>query len=76
MLKLPSIFYFAYINNLHSPLYTITSFCLLFCTAPGAAYGSFQARGQIGAAAACLHHSHSKSATYTTAPSNTGYLTH
>ena len=33
-------------------------FFLLFMAAP-AAYGSFQARGQIGAVAASLRHSHS-----------------
>ena len=37
-------------------------------------------RGQIGAVAACLHHSHSRiwamSVTYTTTHSNTGSLTH
>ena len=32
-------------------------FCFLFRAAP-AAYGGFQARGQMGAAAAGLHHSH------------------
>ena len=34
-------------------------FNVLFCRASGAAYGSSQARGQIGATAASLHHSHS-----------------
>ena len=34
------------------------SFSLLF-RAAGTAYGSFQARGHIGAAAASLYHSHS-----------------
>ena len=33
-------------------------FCYVFRVAP-VAYGSSQARGQIGATAACLHHSHS-----------------
>ena len=32
--------------------------CLLFSATP-AAYGGSQARGPIGATAACLHHSHS-----------------
>ena len=47
-----------------------------------AAYGSFQARGWVGTAAADLHHSHrnsgsrAMSATYTTAQSNVGSLTH
>ena len=46
------------------------------------AYGSSQARGPIGAPAASLHHSHINagseplSATYTTAHSNGGFLTH
>ena len=33
--------------------------CLFFLRAAPKAYGSSQARGQIGAAAASLHHSHS-----------------
>jgi len=47
-----------------------------------AAYGSFQARDQIGAAAAGLHHSlnntrsYPASVTYTTADGNTGSLTY
>ena len=43
------------------------------------AYGSSQARGQIGAMAASLHHSHrirAASVTYTTAHGNTGSITH
>ena len=45
------------------------------------AYGGSQARGRIGAVAAGLHQSHSNagsavSATYTTAHSNAGPLTH
>ena len=44
------------------------------------AHGGFQARRQIRAVAANLHHSYSKaramSATYTIAHSNTGSLTH
>ena len=40
------------------------------------AYGSSQARGQIGAAAAGLHHSHSCICDLTTAHSKTGSLTH
>ena len=48
------------------------------------AYGGFQARDQIGAVAAGLHHSHSNagsriwaaSATYTKAHGNAGSLTH
>ena len=45
-------------------------------------YRGSQARGLIGAVAACLHHSHrqhriqAESATYTTAGSNTRFLTH
>ena len=34
-------------------------FFFLIFSAPPLAYGSSQARGQIGPAAACLHHSHS-----------------
>ena len=44
-----------------------------------AAYGGSQARAWIGAVAAGLYHSHSSrtpSATYTTAHSNAGCLTH
>ena len=56
-------------------------FCLLF-RASLSAYGSSQARSQIRAAAAGLHHSHSntgsepRSVTYTTAHGNAGSLTH
>ena len=53
-------------------------FCL-FRAAP-MAYGVSQARGLIGAAAASLHHSHTRSespsATYTTAHGNARSLTH
>ena len=53
----------------------------LFFRAPQAAYGSSQARGRIGAAAACLHHSQqpgiwAASATYTIAHGNARSLTH
>ena len=57
-------------------------FCFLFLfTATTMVYGSSQKRGQIGAAAASLHHSHSnnRSEPYlwpTTTCSNTGSLTH
>ena len=52
--------------------------------AAGAAYGNFQARGQIGIAAAGLWHSHNNneriqatgSVTYTAARGNAGSLTH
>ena len=56
-------------------------FVLLFRSVP-VAYGSFQARGQLGAVAAGLYHSHSKhgiqatSATHTIAQRNSGSLTH
>ena len=56
-------------------------FFLLF-RAARAAYGSSQARGQIGAVAASLHHRSKQCliraapATYTTAHGNTGCLTH
>ena len=58
----------------------LSLFCFLFMTTP-AAYGGPLAKGQIRAAAAGLHHSHkhqtpAASATYTTAHSNTGSLTH
>ena len=55
---------------------------LLFFRASPEAYGSSQARGQIGATAAGLHHSHShtriwaKSVTYTTAHGNARSSTH
>ena len=57
---------------------------LFFCLfrAEPTAYAGSQARGQIGAAAAGLHHSHSnarsklQSLTYTTAHGNNGSLTH
>ena len=55
-------------------------FFLLFRATP-VAYGSSWARGQIGATAAGLHHSHSQrriqatSVTYTTTHGNTGSLT-
>ena len=54
---------------------------LSFFRAALAAYGSSQARGQIRAIGASLHHSHSNgvrvmSANYTTAQGNTGSLTH
>ena len=55
---------------------------LLFRAAP-VAFGGSQARGQIGATAACLHHSNSNAgsqlpapAVYTTAGSKAGSLTH
>ena len=60
----------------------LLGFCfVLFFQVTLAAYGSSQARGQIGAAAASLHHSHSNgiqatSATYTTAHGNTRSSTH
>ena len=53
-------------------------FFLLFRTAP-VVYGSAQTRGQIGAIAAGMYHSHSNAATsvtYTTAQGNAGSLTH
>ena len=52
-------------------------FFLLFRAAPGA-YGSFQTRGQIGAAAAslCQHGIQAVSVTYTTAHSNARSPTH
>ena len=57
-------------------------FLFVFRATP-VAYGSSQARGRIGAAAASLCHSHSSvgsirpmSVTYTIAYSNTGSLTH
>ena len=53
---------------------------LLCFRAASTAYGSSQARGLTGAAAASLRHSHSKIhasyATYTTAYGNTGSFTH
>ena len=55
-----------------------SSFCLFRATPM--AYGSSQARGQVGAVAAGLHHSHSnarsepRSAMYTTAQGNAGCL--
>ena len=60
--------------------FTIIFFPLLFKVTP-ATYGGSQARGQIGATAACLHHSHSNSGpepplTYTTAHGNARSLTH
>ena len=55
--------------------YLIFSFSFDFRAEP-MAYGSFQARGQIGTVAASLHHSHShvgsESATYTTVQGNAG----
>ena len=53
---------------------------LLFRAVP-VAHGNSQARGRIGAAAAGLYRNHSNmgqalSVTYTTAHSNTGFLTH
>ena len=54
---------------------------IIFLVSP-AVYGGSQARGQIGAVATSLHHSHSNaviraaSTTYTTAHSNAGSLTH
>ena len=45
-------------NLLYSPSPVIYLFILLFSVA-SAAYGSSQARGQIGTTAAGLHHSHS-----------------
>ena len=48
----------------HLFLSLFLSFVLLFRAAP-AAYGSSQSRGQIGAAAAGLHHSHSNSRSLT-----------
>ena len=64
--------------------FTLNFFFFFFCPfkAASAAYGGSQARGQIGTAAAGLHHSHSNtryqatSVTYTTAHHNTGCLTH
>ena len=49
-----------------------------FLTAAPVTYGSSQARGETGAAAAhlCHSHSHTGSATYTKAHSNTRSLTH
>ena len=43
----------------HSVLSFFFSFLFFFFRAAGAAYGSSQARGQIGATATGLHHSHS-----------------
>ena len=61
----------------------ISIFTFLLFRAIPAAYGSSQARGQIGTTAASLHHSHSNagkvrsaSATYTTAHGNAGSLIH
>ena len=48
-----ALFYFLFIF-----IFILFYFILLFRAAP-AAYGSSQARGQIGATAAGLHHSHS-----------------
>ena len=64
----------------YDALYTFILF-LLFRAAP-VAYGNFQARSHIGAAAAGLHHSQSNgriqamSETYTTAHGNARSLTH
>ena len=44
--------------------------------ATSAAYGNSQARGQIGAAAAGIHHSHNNNGTCATAHSSAGSLTH
>ena len=66
--------------SIHTHTHTHTLF-LLFRAAP-AAYGGSQARGPIEAVAASLQHSHSntgsepQTATYTTAHSNSGSLTH
>ena len=55
-------------------------FVLSFFRAPSVAYGGFQGRGQIGAVADGLHHSHSQlriratSVTYTTDHGNAGSL--
>ena len=49
-------------------------FLVFFFRAAPVAYGSSQARGEIGAVAASLHQATSK--TYTTAYSNVGSLTH
>ena len=61
----------------------VESFYFIFCLFRAApmAYGSSQARDQIGAVAASLHHSHSRmgselSVTYTIAHGNARYLTH
>ena len=62
-------------------------FCFIFCfllfRAAPVAYGVSQARGQIGATAAGLHHSHSNTGsephlrpTYATAHGNARSLTH
>ena len=42
-------------------MYTLFYFYFMFCLfrATPVAYGGSQARGRIGAVAACLHHSHS-----------------
>ena len=55
--------------------------CFVFFRAAHIAYGGFQARGCIGAAAAGLCHSSNTESelcwpTYTTAHSNSGSLTH
>ena len=76
-------------NQLNIVTYLCMSHLLFYCyyyfffflMAVPVAYGSSQARGQIGAAAAGLQHSHSNSgselsAIYTTANGNTGSLTH
>ena len=53
------------------------SFFLFFFSCPHPRIWKFPARGPIGATAASLHHSHSRSKpVYTTAHSNTGSLTH
>ena len=65
-------------NRMRSRCCCVTSF-FLFIQGRTAAYGSSQARGPIGVAAAGLHHSHriwAASATHTTAHSNAGSLTH
>ena len=80
-----SIFYSA--NNqainfqgMNSPksLLLLLLLLLLLCLLKAApvAYGSSQARGRIGAAAAGLYHSHSNVGSYTTAHSNAGFLTY
>ena len=67
--------------SLHKPasLLFFLFFCaFVFFSATPTAYGSSQARGQIGALVAGLRHSHSntRSATYTTAHGHAGSLTH
>ena len=67
-------------QTIHSPVHTHThTHTHTYFRATPVAYGSSQARGRIGAVAAGLHHSGTRSEphwTYTVAPGNAGFLTH